>query len=80
MIATGSCKWTNAPLGAGEEDLLTHLEAYVPGAEPMTTATTAPPRHYFFSRSGFTPSMERLAQDEPDRIRLVGPDAIYASH
>src|SRR6185369_11258668 len=47
VLATGSCKWTNAPLDYGEEELLTELERALPGAERVE-------RHWFCSRSGFT--------------------------
>ena len=70
VVATGSCKWTNSPLDYAEETLLTKLEAAVPGAESVR-------RHYFFSRSGFTPRMHALAKTEPERIRLVGPEDLY---
>jgi len=71
VLATGSCKWTNAPLDYGEEELLSELERAVPGAERVR-------RHWFCSRSGFTDRMRRLADDEPDRIRLVTPADVYA--
>ena len=72
VLATGSCKWTNAPLDYGEETLLTQLEASIPGAEHVR-------RHWFFSRSGFTDRLRRLADAEPDRIRLVTPADVYAA-
>ncbi len=71
VIATGSCKWTNAPLDYGEETLLTQLEAHVPGAEHVR-------RHYLCSRSGFTDQLHQLAAAQPERIRLVGPEDVYA--
>lgn len=71
-VATGSCKWTNAPLGYGEESLLAQLETSVPGAERVR-------RHWFFSRSGFTDRLRQLAEAEPERIRLVTPHDVYAS-
>jgi uncharacterized protein len=72
VIATGSCKWTNAPLDYGEEALLAELEVAMPGAEEVR-------RHWFFSRGGFTDRMRKLAADEPDRIRLVTPADVYAA-
>jgi AAA+ ATPase superfamily predicted ATPase len=71
VVATGSCKWTNAPLDYGEEELLTELERAVPGADDVK-------RHWFFSRSGFTDRMRQLAGAEPDRVRLVTPADVYA--
>lgn len=71
VIATGSCKWTNAPLDYGEEAILAQLEPSVPGAERVR-------RHWFFSRSGFTDRMHELAKAEPERIRLVTPQDVYA--
>ena len=70
VIASGSCKWTNTPLDYNEEALLTELETHIPGADHVR-------RHYFFSRSGFTDRMHQFAEDEPDRIRLVGPGDLY---
>lgn len=70
VIATASCKWTNAPMDYGEEMLLTQLEPFLPGAGDVQ-------RHYFFSRSGFTQRMVELARQEPQRVRLVGPDDLY---
>jgi AAA+ ATPase superfamily predicted ATPase len=72
VIATGSCKWTNAPLDYGEETLLTQLETALPRAEHVQ-------RHWFFSRGGFSDRMRGLADAEPDRIRLVTPADIYRS-
>lgn len=71
VLATGSCKWTNAPLDYGEEELLSELERALPGAEQVR-------RHWFCSRSGFSDRMRQLAEDEPDRIRLVAPADVYA--
>jgi hypothetical protein len=69
-IATASCKWTNAPLDYGEEALLTRLESALP-------AVADAPRHYFYSRSGFTDRMRALAESEPRRIRLLEPEDLY---
>jgi hypothetical protein len=70
VIATASCKWTNAQLDYSEETLLTQLEAFVPGGDDVR-------RHYFFSRSGFSDSLHAAANSEPDRVRLVAPDDLY---
>jgi len=71
VIATASCKWTNAALGYDEERLLTEVEGFIPGAENVA-------RHYFFARSGFTGSLLDLARDDPNRVRLVTPEDLYA--
>jgi uncharacterized protein len=70
VLATGSCKWTNAPLDYAEENLLTQLETFLPGADDVQ-------RHYFFSRCGFAERLLELGRLEPDRIRLVRPDDLY---
>jgi AAA+ ATPase superfamily predicted ATPase len=70
VLATGSCKWTSAKMDFGEETLLSQVEAYIPGAEKVE-------RHYFFSRSGFTKQLHRLAESDRDRYRLVTPEDIY---
>lgn len=72
VLATGSCKWTHAPLDFGEEELLTELERSLPGAENVK-------RHWFFSRGGFTDRMRQLAEAEPDRVRLVTPADVYTA-
>src|SRR5262249_46759331 len=71
VLALASCKWTNDLIGMDEEALLTRLEPFIPGAEQH-------PRHYFFSREGFSPALERLAAAHPDRCRLVTPAELYA--
>jgi len=70
VLALASCKWTNDPTGIDEEALLTRLEPFIPGAGQR-------PRHYFFSREGFTPALRRLAEADPDRHRLVTPADLY---
>jgi hypothetical protein len=54
----------------GEEKLLGRVEPFIPGAEDVQ-------RHYFFSRSGFTDQLRRLAESDPDRYRLVTPEDLY---
>jgi uncharacterized protein len=71
VLALGSCRWTNDPLDYGEEALLTRLEPFIPGADDH-------PRHYFFSRAGFSPPLQRLAASDPERYRLVTPADLYA--
>jgi AAA+ ATPase superfamily predicted ATPase len=70
VLALASCKWTNDAVGMDEEALLTRLEPFIPGAGQR-------PRHYFFSRGGFTPALERLALADPERYRLVTPADLY---
>lgn len=71
VVAVGSCKWTNAPVDAGEERLLARLEDSLPGGDSVD-------RHYFYSRSGFDDSLERLAEADPARFRLLTPAELYA--
>lgn len=71
VLATASCKWTDSPLGYGEERLLSALEAHIPNADNVQ-------RHYFFSRSGFDADLEKLARAAPERIKLVAPDQLYS--
>lgn len=70
VLAMGSCKWTNAPLDHGEENLLTELEAHIPNADRVR-------RHYFFSRAGFSDALRRLADDQPARVKLRAPEDVY---
>ena len=71
VTALGSCKWTKDPLDYAEHALLTRLEPHIPGVEGH-------PRHYFFSRAGFSPAIKRLAAADPDRCRLVTSADLYA--
>ncbi len=70
VIATGSCKWTTGKLDFGEETLLRQVEPFIPGAEDVA-------RRYFFSRSGFTDQLRKLAETDTERYRLVTPEDIY---
>ena len=71
VTATGSCKWTSGKMDFGEEMLAdARAEPHIPGAEAVA-------RHYFFSRSGFTGQLRKLAESDPDRYRLVTPEDIY---
>lgn len=71
VTATGSCKWTGDDLDYGEENLLVATEPHIPKADDVQ-------RHYFCSRDGFTERVEKLASDEPDRVKLVTPETLYA--
>jgi uncharacterized protein len=71
VTATGSCKWTSGRLDFGEENLLVAIEPYIPKADDVA-------RHYFCSREGFTDQLEKLAASEPERIKLVTPETLYA--
>lgn len=70
VTALGSCKWTNTPLGRGEETLLTQMQAHIPRAENAD-------RHYFYSRSGFDDGLRRLAASDPARYKLITPDDLF---
>lgn len=70
VLALGTCKWTNRPLDAGQEALLTRLEPFVPGAEVVR-------RHYFYSREGFDDALRRLAGADPERYRLITAEDLY---
>ncbi|MCK9247646.1 MAG: ATP-binding protein [Solirubrobacteraceae bacterium] len=70
VIALGSCKWTNVPMGFDEERLLTALSPAIPGFADDA-------RRYYCSRSGFTPALHDLAASQPERVRLVTPDDLY---
>jgi AAA+ ATPase superfamily predicted ATPase len=70
VSATGTCKWTSDVLPSSEEQLLTATEPYIPGAADVE-------RHYFCSREGFDSRLQRLAEADPDRYRLVTPADVY---
>lgn len=38
---------------------------------------SADARHYFCSRSGFTERLHKLADEHPDRVKLVTPEGLY---
>lgn len=76
VIATGSCKWTLEPLSRHEEAVLAELEPHIVDASGVDIEGL--PRHYFFSRSGFTDGMHRLVKEDPSRIRLLAPEDIYS--
>ena len=50
--------------------MLSRLAPHVPRADPIA-------RHYFYARSGFALSLERLAEADPERYRLVTPEDLY---
>jgi uncharacterized protein len=69
--AIASCKWTNSQPGMAEETLLARLESELPKVSSSI-------RHYFFSRSGFDDSLAALATADPQRVKLISPDDLYA--
>ena len=71
ITALGSCKWTTAPMGLAEENLLSWLEPFV------TAGRVGDPAHWFFSRSGFDEGLRRLAESNPERYVLVGLEELY---
>jgi AAA+ ATPase superfamily predicted ATPase len=66
----GECKWWNAPVGLNVLQRLRETSAR-PAYERDA------PRRYLlmFSRSGFTPELQREAKRDPD-LRLIGPDEL----
>lgn len=70
VLALGSCKWTAKPVGLAEHALLTRLQAHIPAGAQAN-------RFYLCSRSGFEAPLRRLADADPDRIRLVTPADLY---
>lgn len=71
VTALASCKWTNAPVGRGEDAFLTRMREHIPGAGAVE-------RHYFYSRGGFDEALRRLAAADPDRYRLLTPEDLFA--
>jgi hypothetical protein len=70
VIAIGSCKWT-----AGELPYSEKIKLDVLGAHLMPDGPT--PQQFFFSRSGFSDELTDAAEPS-GRIRLVGPDELFA--
>lgn len=70
VLAIGSCKWTAAAMGIGEDALLARLEVHIPKASGVV-------RHCFYSRSGFEDSLLRLREADPERYRLLTPQDLY---
>ncbi|MGH2905009.1 MAG: ATP-binding protein [Solirubrobacteraceae bacterium] len=71
VLALGSCKWTAAAMGIGEEALLERVREHIPGADRVE-------RHYFYARSGFEDPLRRLGAADPERYRLLTPADLYA--
>lgn len=72
VTATGSCKWTNKPIGIAEEKLLTATEPFIPNA-------TAVRRHYFCTREGATSELNALQASAPERYVIVTPETVYGA-
>lgn len=70
VLAVGCCKWTNRKLGVAEDELITTVAASIPRARGAF-------HRYFFSREGFSEELRRRAEAEPERYRLVAPEAMY---
>lgn len=88
VSAIGSCKWTDTAVGIGEEALLARLRAHIPSARSggvdrrsggVERHSGGTERHYFYARTGFADSLRRLGRADPERIRLVGLDDLYAA-
>jgi AAA+ ATPase superfamily predicted ATPase len=71
VTALASCKWTSSPMGVAEAAYLTEMQQHIPGAEGAR-------RLYLYSRSGFGARLARLAEEAPDRYRLLTPADVYA--
>jgi uncharacterized protein len=70
VTAIGTCKWKNEMTGTDEDALITKLIPYVPKAE-------ADVKRYFFSRSGFSSGLKKLAEGEPERYKLLEPADLF---
>lgn len=70
VLAVGSCKWTNEPMGTSDLDELLSLAPHVPG-------TTSRTRAYLFSRSGFTEALRERAVKSSEHTVLVGPTELF---
>ena len=71
VIAIGSCKWTDGPMGASELPKLDAHAAHLGDGD-------ARPARYCFSRSGFAPELEAAAKRDPD-LHLVALDRLFAA-
>jgi hypothetical protein len=70
VAITGECKWTNRRFGWAElETYLSHVQAMGPLVRPDAL-------HLLFSKSGFTPEVERWARQA--RARLLAPPSLLA--
>jgi len=78
----GECKWTNAPVDVFDyasmlKDI--QLAASELNADPESSAKGGGPWLAFFSRSGFSPSLEQLAAEQtPQRLLLVSLELMYS--
>lgn len=70
ITALASCKWTTRPMDAGEVAYLEAMRSHIPGAQEAS-------RLYLYSRGGFDRKLRALAEREPGRVRLLGPEDLY---
>ncbi len=71
-VLFGECKWTGRPVGVNVlDDLKRKTHLLIPSLGGRSV------RFALFARSGFTPALETLAQDEG--IMLVGPENLLAA-
>ena len=68
----GSCKWKSSPMSVTEDALMTRLEPHVLQQEDVGR-----PVRVLFSRSGFDDALVRLAEGDPSRYVLIGPEDLY---
>lgn len=71
-IVLGECKWTNEPV---EESLLIELEQLTPEVRWHGTDRTV--RYALFSKNGFTPELETVADDRSD-LHVFAPSDVLA--
>jgi AAA+ ATPase superfamily predicted ATPase len=71
VLALGTCKWTNDPMPASEETLLSRLHIRIADG----AAKRVP--HFFFSRSGFAPELVALAKTDPGLYLLIGLEELF---
>jgi AAA+ ATPase superfamily predicted ATPase len=71
-IVLGECKWTSEPVG---ESLLSDLERLTPDVRWRGTDRTV--RYALFSKNGFTPEIDAVADERTD-LHLFAPSDILA--
>lgn len=66
VTVLGECKWTSRPMGA---DVLEALESFkIPALRQAGTGIARDARIVLFSRSGFSPSLDRIAATRDDVV------------
>ena len=81
VVLIGECKWRESPIDVSDyADMLTDIKICGAdiGIDPNVIGTLNSPWLVMFSRSGFTPRLEELANNQqPPRLLLIALNDMY---